>query len=723
MSRRYLRSIDVDRYGALEHRSVGPFGPSLNVVYGPNEAGKSTVASLVGGVLFGWEEAHGVRNTYRPSEGERSGSLVFATSDSDPDAVVLSRERNEDGLQGDVSIIADVDGGTFNTMFSLTSDELRSLRNSSDVTARLLTAGSGTGTSPAAAFVEVEQRIAALTSRSAQASDSIPSIVGRIDLLKAAVKQAEEVVDDVKRESFEQRELRQSLESATERLDALNREIDVLSSFRAKAERIDVEIGERRAEVDGLVSERTELVSRLNNVSDIDTRLLDLGASDERVVLDELDEFAEEQARLSRAVDVARENSAASSAAYEALLEIDENPSAVRSAANRTTQAVVSVVLPIAFVAAGVFTFLHGREIESLSFAALGIGLVASALILAAAAIAVLFRPNKGAEARESRKRDAQWVMLQDRKKLDANLDAKSGFDARLNAYLGETGLGSANGSIRQARALLGEMREIRAQREAESQKLAALDMHLGDARRALSELAAERGQAEAEAGVQAMPLSEVDELVAEKSEERNALLEVVRDMSVRLGELGERLAQAEHDRAYDQLKLDLQQERTRLKDAKHQLIPLLLAKRMLDKSIVAWESRSQPEVYQEASRLMSLVTDGAWTGISMTREGRLIATSSDGAVREVRHLSLGTCQQLYLSLRIAMLMHSAGVGKSIPVLADDILVNFDATRRRGAARALAKLAERRQVIVFTCHRETVDAIAQAAEDFTYLEL
>lgn len=722
MSRRYLRSIDVERYGALERRSVGPFGPGLNVVFGPNEAGKSTVASFVGGVLFGWEEAHGVRNTYRPAEGERSGSLVFASSDADADAVVF-RERNEDGLGGDVSIVADIDNNTFKTMFSLTSDELRSLRNSSDVTARLLTAGSGTGTSPAAAYVEVEQRIAALTSRSAQASGSIPNIVDKIDQLKAAVKQAEEVVDDVKRERFEQRELRQSLDSATERLDALNREIDSLASLRAKIERIDAGVEERSSEVDGLVSEKAELSANLGDASGVDPRLLALGSSDERAILDELDEFAEEQAKLSRAIDAARENSAASSAAYEALLEIDDNPSAARSLANRTTQAAVSVVLPIAFVVAGAFTFLHGREIESLSFTALGIGLVAAALILAAAAIVVLLRPSKGAEAREGRKRDAQWVMLQDRKKLDASLEAKAELELRLGSFLDEAGLGAANGSVRQARVLMDEARTARARREAQGLRLAALDMHLDEARKALKDFAAERRRAEAEAGVRSASLAEIDGLVAEKTEERNALIEVVRDMSVRLGELGERLARAEHDRSYDQLKLSLQQERTKLKDAKHELIALLLAKRMLDKSIVAWESRSQPEVYREASRLMSLVTGGAWVGVSMTREGRLVATSSDGAAREVRHLSLGTCQQLYLSLRIAMLLHSAGVGKSVPVLADDILVNFDAARRRGAARALAKLAERRQVIVFTCHHETVDAIAQAADDFTYLEL
>ena len=147
---RFMEHIHIGRFGALEDYQIGPFERGLNVVYGPNEAGKSTIASFVGGVLFGWEEAHGVRNTYSPVAGERSGALAFS------DGTVASRESNEDGLKGDAHPTSDIDSATFKTMFSLTSDELRSLRNSSDVTARLLTAGSGTGTSPAGAFVEIE---------------------------------------------------------------------------------------------------------------------------------------------------------------------------------------------------------------------------------------------------------------------------------------------------------------------------------------------------------------------------------------------------------------------------------------------------------------------------------------------------------------------------------------------------------------------------------------
>ena len=76
----YLKSIKMVGFGAFRDKVVGPFSPHLNVVFGRNEAGKTSVSAFVKGVLFGWEEARGTRNTYRPSNAERAGSLIFAES-------------------------------------------------------------------------------------------------------------------------------------------------------------------------------------------------------------------------------------------------------------------------------------------------------------------------------------------------------------------------------------------------------------------------------------------------------------------------------------------------------------------------------------------------------------------------------------------------------------------------------------------------------------------
>lgn len=218
MKRSYLEHIKIVSFGAFSNKAVGPFAPHLNVVYGPNEAGKTTVASFVGGVLFGWEEARAAatptslrmrsdpdrcsspsatrppafrpRRRMRPPSPPRTGAAppskptvpsrrqLRCFPRLNPPArpeLELSRVRNSDGLQGDASLVSDLDKETFQTMFSLTSDELRTLRNTTDVTAKLLTAGSGTGASPAHALATVQEKLAEYTSRAPASSTPSPT--------------------------------------------------------------------------------------------------------------------------------------------------------------------------------------------------------------------------------------------------------------------------------------------------------------------------------------------------------------------------------------------------------------------------------------------------------------------------------------------------------------------------------------------------------------------
>ena len=720
----YLEHIRIDRYGAFTEYDVGPFGPGLNVVYGPNEAGKSTISSFIGGVMFGWDEARGVRNTYRPAEGERSGTLEFRDRVSGEKSS-LFRRLNEDGLSGNSSIVADIDHATYRTMFSLSSDELRSLSNSSDVTARLLTAGSGTGSSPSAAFVELEQRIAAKTARSDDADESIVRLIQLSEDKRAEIEKAQEANELRKQEGREMAELVESRALASARLDELNEQVENLHAARARIEELDALASRQKTEIDALKAERLEHATTRAIETSVSPQIIGLNVSEERLLRDKLEEYADEQEKLQRALDAAKENSASSSAAYEALLEMDEDAAVQeRSLKNRTTQIVISVLLTLAFIICGIPLFIHGRTIHSLSFTALGIGLVVLACFMAAAALAVLLRPNKGAEALENRRKDAQWIMLQDKKKLDASLAAKDQLEREIATYFESSGLGAAGSSVRQARALLDDARDERSQMAALDQRLASIDLRLDAARQSLDDALDQRANAAQSEGLAPdVSLRELDAAIRDLSGQRDALSRAIEEMNQRYGELDQRLQTARSDRSFDTLKLEYQELQCRLREGKRELVTLLLAKRMLEKSIAAWESRSQPEVYAQASRLLALLTDGAWTRVSMTGEGRLVATALDGTTREVRHLSLGTCQQLYLSLRIAMLLQADSVGASIPVLADDILVNFDAVRRRAAASALAELARKRQVIVFTCHRETATVLQEADNDATYLEL
>lgn len=723
MTRPYLERVKIASFGAFSNMAVGPLTPGLNVIFGRNESGKTTLASFVGGVLFGWEDARGMRNTYKPANAERAGSLFFQAGGNE---IELSRGRNADGLQGDAALASDIDKETFQTMFSLTSDELRTLRNTSDVTAKLLTAGSGTGASPAHARSLIQNRLAEYTSRAAGIEHSLVNLGVQQDELREKLSYAAETVERFKRQDKEFHDLAPQRDQLLARLDSLNSDIEALTVCRASVEKIDQEMDDLEDKIASLRAEEEtlRLEHRLRDRGD-SAALVRLTTTEDRALRDKIESLAVDEAKFEHAVDLAQDNFSTSKAAYEVLLE-SEDATSVQGVMRRqrATQIVLSIALPLLFMLSGVPLFIHGREITSLSFTVGGIGLIVFAIMLALAAMVMLFRPDKKADAKEERLQDAQWVMLQDKKKLEACVESRESFRREARAQLDSVGLEEAQGSLRRARTLLDEAKDARAEsnlyrqrQQALVSRRSSLEESLALAKRQRKRLF-ERIDSRAERTVEAL-----DAALAQKVQQRSGLLETSEHLNRRYGELKQELSHAVKEREFDALKLQAEEVKTRIDESSREYARLLLAKRMLETAIGAWESKSQPEVYRQASRLLSVMTDGAWVKVAMTSEGRLQVVDAVKTARDPLHLSLGTCQQLYLALRIALLMTADNVGRAIPILADDILVNFDSERRAGAARALAELARMRQVLLFTCHEEVVKALRAVDPTLNKLEL
>lgn len=731
--RPFLRTVRMDGFGAFSGKVIGPFAPGLNVVFGRNEAGKSTVASFVGGVLFGWEDARGKRNPYKPAAGERSGALLFGRQGDGTDAaddLELFRGRNAEGVLGATELVGDIDKATFGTMFSLTSDELRDLRNTSDVTAKLLTAGSGTGTGPAQALAFVQQRLRNCLSRSADFPDSVFNLKSRADELKAAIARASDQATHLKASEHELHDLEPQRQAMTERLRVANGDIEFLTSSVAQVEHLDEEAGKREEDVRTASAEEGRLREQLREKVRCARRFDGLAqAGGERTVRDRIERLAAEEAKRSHGVDLARGQYLASKAAYGALEESfrtrgTQGPS--RRA--RAAQTALTIIMPIVFLLVGAALFMNGHEGSLLSMVATGVVSMAFAAVFAVAALVLLFRPSSSGPSFQERLDDARWVMLQDEKKLQACEADLAQLSQEIRDYLDGAGLQEARGSLSQARMLLEEFDQVREQRAGLEQRLRAVALQRATAEEGLRRSQEVREQLFAGAERRAEGLAErtADGLrtaLARKTQQRDALQEQSGQLDQRYGRLSQELAVGLGQVQLDQLKLEYEQVRTRQKEAAQNYARLLLAERMLQAAISAWESTSQPEIYRKASELFSLMTCGKWVKVSLGDDGQLLATNSGHVTRPPQLLSLGTCQQLYLALRIALLMSARNVGAAIPVLADDILVNFDEKRRAGAAAALAELASVRQVVVFTCHKDVVKALRQAAPDLQEVDL
>jgi len=123
-----------------------------------------------------------------------------------------------------------------------------------------------------------------------------------------------------------------------------------------------------------------------------------------------------------------------------------------------------------------------------------------------------------------------------------------------------------------------------------------------------------------------------------------------------------------------------------------------------------------QPAVLAEASALFAVVTDGAYERIIQTDDGAgLKVVDRRGAMKGPEQLSRGTAEQLYLCLRLGLIAEFGRRHVTLPVIMDDVLVNFDIERARAVAAVLGEFARDRQALLFTCHHETVAMFQDAA--------
>ena len=77
---------------------------------------------------------------------------------------------------------------------------------------------------------------------------------------------------------------------------------------------------------------------------------------------------------------------------------------------------------------------------------------------------------------------------------------------------------------------------------------------------------------------------------------------------------------------------------------------------------------------------------------------------ADDGTLVRPAELSRGTREQLYLAFRFGLIEHYASQAEPLPIVMDEVLVNFDPARSGRVAQAIRDLGRRYQVLYLTCH-------------------
>lgn len=144
----------------------------------------------------------------------------------------------------------------------------------------------------------------------------------------------------------------------------------------------------------------------------------------------------------------------------------------------------------------------------------------------------------------------------------------------------------------------------------------------------------------------------------------------------------------------------------------------LKLAQGLLRRHLEAYRQKTQDPVLERATGLFARLTHGGFEGIKPDFDEKdrpiLKGVRSGGEEVEIAGLSSGTRDQLFLALRLASLERQLAASARVPLIVDDILINFDDQRSRATLGVLAEFARQTQVLFFTHHQRLVELAREA---------
>ena len=144
----------------------------------------------------------------------------------------------------------------------------------------------------------------------------------------------------------------------------------------------------------------------------------------------------------------------------------------------------------------------------------------------------------------------------------------------------------------------------------------------------------------------------------------------------------------------------------------------LTLAQSLLEEARRKFERERQPGVVRHAEKFFTQITNGRYRQVyAPLGEQTITVTDADGQTKQPSELSRGTREQLFLSLRFGLIRELGQRTEPLPVVVDEILVNFDPDRALRAAVAFTELSSTNQVLVFTCHPTVVELFRDAASE------
>ncbi len=145
------------------------------------------------------------------------------------------------------------------------------------------------------------------------------------------------------------------------------------------------------------------------------------------------------------------------------------------------------------------------------------------------------------------------------------------------------------------------------------------------------------------------------------------------------------------------------------------------LAKEVLTNAYEEMKNTVTPKFTEELSKNISSITNGKYTNVRFNDEVGLIVELPNGEYVTASKLSVGTIDQLYLSLRLSMIEDLSD--ESMPIILDEAFAYFDEERLENILKYMKNKFKNHQVILLTCTNREKKILEKDNIEFNYYEI
>lgn len=145
------------------------------------------------------------------------------------------------------------------------------------------------------------------------------------------------------------------------------------------------------------------------------------------------------------------------------------------------------------------------------------------------------------------------------------------------------------------------------------------------------------------------------------------------------------------------------------------------LTKEILQASYEKMKNSVTPKFTQELSNNISNITDQKYTNIMFNEEEGLMVELKNGNYVPASRLSVGTIEQLYLSLRLSMVEELSE--ENMPIILDEAFAYYDEERLINILKYIKNRFKEHQIILFTCTNREKEILEKEKMEFNFISL